>query len=1313
VSTLTTSDTPTETGTDTGPDDLTAISSLSFGIAGLIVSGDDQQIDTGSDTGSWSTTDTGGDTDTATLSDTESDTGDATTDSTSETGSDTDSSSGSSSETTTFSESMTEDLGAGGVVTGGGTTETTTETSGSSLGTTETSGASDTLSDMSSSSAGIDTQTGRDTDSSSLTATDTAAAQGTETLTEVLGADGTITSGAESDSLSETSGDTTTETDHPTETLTDSVSDVTMMTPTETISTTTTDNETDEEWACETLGTSATIAAGSDCFTIDDLDTSDYHTSGSGPEDSNDTYNISSGAEILDGARTIEGSGSSSAYTYQTFGDLLGVGGDISSGSLTYTVSHSDTDDLTTIESGTEAIADELTDNGFQTASYDISTTTPDDDTAYETGTETLGEGGTISGGLASFGWSQGNSESRNLTISGIAATLSIGDDSTDTYGFGESGTETITTGGADAPGTISFVWNQMGTDDYEIHQGNSESYSVYNGSGTSDYVLNLTDTVSSSWHDVGADALTDSASVTGETDSYTWTQLNSVTDNATETAANTDTNSSDSSVGLEIGTYGATESFSLTDTGAATLSEHETDPSSWSLAAETDQFSIQDSNSKGMGTSESWTDDIPLVTESGSSSDDETEGYSLDDIGNDSLAGTSSYHSDSYMVTNWIDEGLTFDASGWGDYGGDVDPGTTDPGTATSVESYSTGSSVEVQGTDSLGPGVDESTMSYEFGDLYTWTDGGSCSLATNYYLTYPLGDEPVIAATVTDFQGDDPANGFQSTTGWGSTTADDGYSSLSIEDEVSGYDYRTDDQNYSPITPNAAGFSQSFGQATTIEQVTGGGTVWGDDVDGYQTTGTGTDSTDTVVSGAILELVDAWGSAGGVPEDATEGSLLSDIEYNQEPGYDLLSITYSSGTLSLFDVHNAVKSVVPSSVPVDLGGTTPTLAEAPVGAMIFGATFGFEPGTASATANGLPTQEATALGNLAENQGAPDGVSRDAPPEPSAVLVALAAAGRNPTDLTLPTAGSEAVDPPGGSHEQSWYDWFWSGMTALAGAPPNVPGTGTIDSLDVAEKRTAPGAAGGLTPGAYVNSRGQNANQRFGNVRRTLTQDFPAFAGTATLFLAGMVIGPEDVILAGLLKAKGLLLKGVTQGGKAVWKIFTKAGTELGGAELEALGAEYRAAAAKAPRWDAAARRWRDPATGRYVQAPTSGKPLHIDIGGEGRYPNATNVNPNNVTSTTGAPGRPIPNHVPGTGQKLPFGNGVADGISLENAPILPETAAEIARVIKPGGSIRLVSPAEYAKVAHQRVIDAVGGTVVQVTENGITTTTITVPR
>ncbi len=98
-------------------------------------------------------------------------------------------------------------------------------------------------------------------------------------------------------------------------------------------------------------------------------------------------------------------------------------------------------------------------------------------------------------------------------------------------------------------------------------------------------------------------------------------------------------------------------------------------------------------------------------------------------------------------------------------------------------------------------------------------------------------------------------------------------------------------------------------------------------------------------------------------------------------------------------------------------------------------------------------------------------------------------------------------------------------------------------------------------------------------------------------------------------------------------------------------------------------------------------------------------------NGTSTT--PERRIPNRVPGRGEKLPFGNSLADGISVESSPIFADTATEIARVLKPGGSVRLFHREGYAKVAHQRVIDAVGGTYQQWTIDGLTTTVITAPR
>ncbi len=101
-----------------------------------------------------------------------------------------------------------------------------------------------------------------------------------------------------------------------------------------------------------------------------------------------------------------------------------------------------------------------------------------------------------------------------------------------------------------------------------------------------------------------------------------------------------------------------------------------------------------------------------------------------------------------------------------------------------------------------------------------------------------------------------------------------------------------------------------------------------------------------------------------------------------------------------------------------------------------------------------------------------------------------------------------------------------------------------------------------------------------------------------------------------------------------------------------------------------------------------------IHLDIGGEGRYPGAINVNPQRLTSTTGAPGRPIPNLVVARGEQLPFADAIADLVTVENAPIRPGMAEEIARVLKPGGVARLSHPTAYAlSGAHDAVAGALG--------------------
>jgi trimeric autotransporter adhesin len=475
------------------------------------------------------------------------------------------------------------------------------------------------------------------------------------------------------------------------------------------------------------LGTSATIAGGAVHFTAFNNDNSSYTTSGSGPETDTDT------ASGVAGTAKVSGSGSSSQYTWQLFGDTLGSGGVISSGSLSYEVTSSETDADSTTDSGTETIPDELG-GPSQTASYSITESTPDNETAYETGTETLGSGGTISSGSDSFSWSIGNSLNRNLGISGISAILGINESSTDTYGFGESGTETITTGGSDVPGTVSFVWTQMGTDNYQIGQANTTGSSSTDGYDTTSYSLGMTNTQSSSWKDTGADVLSDDDEVVGETDSYTWAYLNSVTDSLTETETVSESYPTTAyGVSMTDGTANysgwAIESLSLSDSGAQTLGVDVSDPSSWSVAGETDQFTIQDSIANGYGLAKSWSfywlpgEPQGITTLNGTSTEGESDVYSLSDAGSDSLSGSTSDSSDSYAIANTGYSSTTAEVSGTGP-----------SGTYSNFTSTETTNSINADGTDSFGPGDDvESTLSLTDAGLVTTSLDESFQLSQN----------------------------------------------------------------------------------------------------------------------------------------------------------------------------------------------------------------------------------------------------------------------------------------------------------------------------------------------------------------------------------------------------------------------------------------------------------------------------------------------------------------------------------------------------------------------------------------------------
>lgn len=108
-------------------------------------------------------------------------------------------------------------------------------------------------------------------------------------------------------------------------------------------------------------------------------------------------------------------------------------------------------------------------------------------------------------------------------------------------------------------------------------------------------------------------------------------------------------------------------------------------------------------------------------------------------------------------------------------------------------------------------------------------------------------------------------------------------------------------------------------------------------------------------------------------------------------------------------------------------------------------------------------------------------------------------------------------------------------------------------------------------------------------------------------------------------------------------------------------------------------------------YALRSSKGLPLHLDLGGEGRYSDAINVNPGPYTSTTGNWGEPIPFWVKGRSDEIPFPNNSIDKITVENAPLTIKSLEEILRVLRPRGNIHLSHPEDYASSVHQMVIDA----------------------
>ena len=163
--------------------------------------------------------------------------------------------------------------------------------------------------------------------------------------------------------------------------------------------------------------------------------------------------------------------------------------------------------------------------------------------------------------------------------------------------------------------------------------------------------------------------------------------------------------------------------------------------------------------------------------------------------------------------------------------------------------------------------------------------------------------------------------------------------------------------------------------------------------------TTETGTNTTSTTVTSGGSITTSSSGTINGEPYDDEfmgGASPSSPLALWSGSGSGFLSAPLSASSGASYDP----SSLSPISPPYPGLGV-------PDAGFLWNSVGSLRPREAYQRPDGLPSQGPY-----------PDGVSRSAPPTPTSTLIALAAAGRNPTDITLPTAGTEAVDPPPGSH-------------------------------------------------------------------------------------------------------------------------------------------------------------------------------------------------------------------------------------------------------------------------------------------------------
>jgi hypothetical protein len=511
--------TAAETVTPTATHTATAV----LGTSGTVASGNDS--DTVYETGTDSSTRYEVGTDTTTQSSSESLTNAADTTiaapSSTETATHTATDSGSGAQTQYGS--STEVLGVAAAVVSGNASDSDYETGSDNSSLYETGsltlGVSDNITQTASNSTLNETTVGTGSGSFTATGTDTGQDTGYVSGTQTFAAAGAFTGGIDTDSAYETANDSSERTGTTTETDTDrtsgAISNNSTITSTATTTETGTDSDTHCESGTESLTTGGSIAGGNESDSLT-LSVSDGLT---GTKTGTET--LTAGNDGQTGTLTTTENSNDTSTHNEASTLTIGAGGTFTGGSSSNVYDLNDQPDTSVSETGTQSSSDDVA-GGTMSAAFTKTSTLVPSLSEHQSTTETFGAGGSVSGGDDSYTWNEQDTDNSSFDSSGLpGSTSGAVETGTDSDSLDKTATETLGANDVIEGGSDGFTWDQMGTDCYSLSQAGETG-------GTVNYDLNPIDSVSSSWHDVGADTMTTGDVLAADSDIYTWTNTHS-----------------------------------------------------------------------------------------------------------------------------------------------------------------------------------------------------------------------------------------------------------------------------------------------------------------------------------------------------------------------------------------------------------------------------------------------------------------------------------------------------------------------------------------------------------------------------------------------------------------------------------------------------------------------------------------------------------------------------------------------------------------------------------------------------------------